>query len=75
MIKQPKGIEVHREFEPDMKRMVHALKIVLEAPPVEPKQDIPAAATPVKEESARRTSNKGGEQDVHHATQALCTSS
>jgi hypothetical protein len=52
MIKPPKGIEVHREFEPDMKRMVHALKVVLEAPPVEPKQEAPVADAPVKEESA-----------------------
>lgn len=36
MIKPPKGIVVNREFEPDMERMVQALKVVLEAPLVQP---------------------------------------
>lgn len=43
MIKTLKGIEVHREFEPDMKRMVHALEVLLFSIPKEeiesPKQE------------------------------------
>jgi len=52
MIKPPKGIEVHREFQPDMDRMVHALKVVLQAPPVEPEQETSGAELPAKEETA-----------------------
>jgi hypothetical protein len=51
MIKPPKGIVVHREFEPDMERMVQALKVVLEAPLLEPDQDSRKDAA-AKEESA-----------------------
>jgi hypothetical protein len=52
MINSPKGIVVHREFEPDMKRMVHALKVVLEAPIVQPAQDSNSDKAAMREESA-----------------------
>lgn len=52
MIKPPKGIEVHREFDPNMERMVHALKVVLQSKPVEEK-DFSLKDQPVtKEETA-----------------------
>lgn len=47
MIEPPKGIEFHREFAPDMKRMVHALKVLLESRPAEPKEG-PQLEQPVK---------------------------
>jgi hypothetical protein len=52
MTNQPKGIEIRREFEPDMKRMVQALKVILEAPVVQPNQDSPTNKGSVREESA-----------------------
>jgi hypothetical protein len=52
VIKPPKGIVFHREFEPDMKRMVQALKVVLEAPIVQPTQDSKTDKASVREESA-----------------------
>jgi len=54
MIKPPKGIEFRREFYPDMKRMVHALKVLLESKPSERKPDAADDLKPaaVKEESA-----------------------
>jgi hypothetical protein len=52
MIKTPKGIEVHREFEPDMERMVHALKVVLQSKPVEEKDTSPKDQPVTKEETA-----------------------
>lgn len=52
MIKSPKGIDFRREFEPDMKRMVKALKVVLEAPIVQPAQDSKTDKASVREESA-----------------------
>ncbi|MDT3414605.1 hypothetical protein QO009_000449 [Brevibacillus aydinogluensis] len=48
----PKGIVVNREFEPDMERMVQALKVVLEAPVIQPSQDSLADEASVREESA-----------------------
>ncbi|MED1798284.1 hypothetical protein [Brevibacillus porteri] len=38
MIKPPKGIEFHREFASDMKRMVHALEVLFKSKPAEPKE-------------------------------------
>jgi len=54
MIKPPKNIEIHREFYPDMNRMVHALRVLLESKPAERKQDEDDDLKPasVKEESA-----------------------
>ncbi|MDA5111092.1 hypothetical protein O3V59_22430 [Brevibacillus thermoruber] len=52
MINPPKGIEFRREFEPDMKRMVQALKVVLEAPIVQSTQDSLTDKASVKEEPA-----------------------
>ncbi|WP_019123896.1 hypothetical protein [Brevibacillus massiliensis] len=52
MIKPPKGIEVHRVFEPDIERMVHALKVVLEAPPANSEQETQVTDAAAKEESA-----------------------
>jgi hypothetical protein len=52
VIKSPKGIDFRREFEPDMKRMVQALKVVLEAPIVQPAQDSKTDKASIREESA-----------------------
>ncbi|WP_342404247.1 hypothetical protein [Brevibacillus sp. FSL K6-2834] len=52
MIKPPKGIEFRREFEPDMERMVQALKVVLESPTVKPNQVSLTDKASVREESA-----------------------
>jgi hypothetical protein len=52
MTNQPKGIEIRREFEPDMERMVQALKVVLEAPIVQSTQDSLTDKASVKEEPA-----------------------
>jgi len=52
MTNQPKGIEIRREFEPDMKRMVQALKVVLEAHIVQPTQGSKTDKASVREESA-----------------------
>ncbi|EJL29995.1 hypothetical protein [Brevibacillus sp. BC25] len=52
MIKPPKGIEFHREFAPDMKRMVHALEILLKSKPAEPKEVTQPEQPVTKEETA-----------------------
>jgi|GEM_PF-5557277 len=52
MIKPPKGIEFHREFAPDMKRMVQALKVLLESKPAEPREETSSDQPVVKEETA-----------------------
>lgn len=38
MAQNPKGLTFHREYYPDMDRMVKALKIVLALPRPEPKE-------------------------------------
>ncbi|WP_198674259.1 hypothetical protein [Brevibacillus sp. Leaf182] len=52
MIKPPKGIEFHREFAPDMKRMVHALEVLLKSKPAEPKETTETDQPVKKEETA-----------------------
>ncbi|WP_201265894.1 hypothetical protein [Brevibacillus brevis] len=52
MIKQLKGIEFHREFAPDMKRMIHALEVLLKSKPAEPKEDTDTDQPVKKEEKA-----------------------
>ncbi|MFP3393268.1 hypothetical protein [Brevibacillus sp. SIMBA_040] len=52
MIKPPKGIEFQREFAPDKKRMVHALKVLLESQPALRKETIQPDQPEKKEETA-----------------------